>query len=47
MQLNNHENMNKSSKGNKQFKGKCYKCGEPGHRTSEYPKPQKKKNFRK
>ena len=47
MQLNNHNNKNKSSKWNKQFKGKCYNCEEPGQRASECPKPKKKHNFRK
>ena len=35
MQLNNHENKNKSSKWKKQLKGKCYNCGKPVHRASE------------
>ena len=47
MQLNNHKNKNKSSKWNKQFKGKCYICGEPGHGAYECPKPKKKNNVRK
>ena len=47
MQLNNHENKNKSSKWNKQFKGKCHYCGEPGYRAFECPKPKKKNDFRK
>ena len=47
MQLNIHENKNKSSNCNEQFKGKCYNRGEPGHRASECPKPKKKNDFRK
>ena len=47
IQLNNHENKIKSSKWNKQFKGKCYNCGELRHRASECPKPKKKNNFSK
>ena len=47
MQLNNHENKNKNSKWNRQFKGKCYNCGEQRHSASECPKPKKKNNIRK
>ena len=35
MQLNKHENKNKRSKWNKQFKEKCYNCGEQGYRASK------------
>ena len=32
------------NKWNRQFKGKCHNCGEPGHPASECTKPKKKNN---
>ena len=47
----NQNTNDRKSKWNHQFKGKCFNCGEPGHRASEYPKPKnayhRKKNKNK
>ena len=40
----NGEGPTQGSNGPKQFKGKCYNCGKPGHRAKDCRKP---KNTRK
>ena len=37
--MNQNKN-NRKSKWNNQFKGKCFNCGEPGHKASERTKPK-------
>ena len=36
----NKNKTNRKSKENHQFKGKCFNCGEPGHKACKCPKPK-------
>ena len=45
MQVNNKEYKGEN-KWNRQFKGKCYSCGEPRHQALECTKSKKKNNGR-